>query len=70
MADSRGEYGVIRYPVFDEAPRRGQNFSKFEFEKAGEILTTRAKIFAAEHNCSFSRAVKIVAARDNLQFAL
>ena len=60
----------IRYPVFDEAPRRGQSFTKFEFEKGNEILTDRARIFAAQHNCSFSRAVKLVAKRDGLEFAI
>ena len=71
MADSKqGEYGVIRYPVFDETPRRSQNFTKFEFEKANEILADRALIFAAQHNCSFSRAIKLVARRDHLEFAV
>jgi len=60
--------GQFRYrPDFSEPRRKGSQFSKSEFEHGSELLTKRAKLYAAEHNIPFEKAVKLVAERDGLQ---
>ena len=66
---SLNEQGIpqLRYPVFSEEPRRGQNFSKFDREKGSELLADRAQLFAMSHpGTKYSDAIKLVARRDGL----
>ena len=57
----------IRYPVFDETPRRSQSFSRFEFERGNAELASRAEVFSKIYSIPFGTAVKLIAKRDGLE---